>query len=292
MRLVGGVITCVCAGSVVQAVAHYVSAGGKLSPKIFFPLAAVAIGCLLFSVVLIVRPWKFENLLRRLAGLVILLYAGLFIGVWLQKTAVTATTQNSVGGTLVATLSFQGAAIVLIAVFVRQHRVTWNQGFGFTNQWHHAVLFGMLVACIFLPLGWSLQEASLKLVSRLSHSAALSQEQQAVQVLRIAISPWDRIALGAVTILLAPAAEELLFRGILYPWVKHAGFPRLALWGTALLFAAIHANVVVLIPLFALAVILTVLYEKTNNLLAPITAHALFNATNFVMLYLLDKQTT
>ena len=32
-----------------------------------------------------------------------------------------------------------------------------------------------------------------------------------------------------------------------------------------------------------------VLYEKTNNLLAPITAHALFNALNFVKLYLFEK---
>jgi membrane protease YdiL (CAAX protease family) len=233
-----------------------------------------------------------ESLIKRLAVLVVLLYAGLFIGAWLQKAAGIINLQNSIGGTLVATLSFQGAAIVLTAAFLRQHRVSWNQGFGFRNQWRQAVLFGMLAACIFLPLGWSLQEVSLKLVSRFSHSATLSQEQQAVQVLRIAISAWDRIALGTVTIFLAPTAEELLFRGILYPWVKQAGFPRLALWGTALLFAAIHANVVVFIPLFVLAVILTVLYEKTNNLLAPITAHALFNATNFVMLYLLDKQTT
>jgi membrane protease YdiL (CAAX protease family) len=31
------------------------------------------------------------------------------------------------------------------------------------------------------------------------------------------------------------------------------------------------------------------LYEKTNNLLAPITAHALFNGVNFVMLYVSDN---
>ena len=49
--------------------------------------------------------------------------------------------------------------------------------------------------------------------------------------------------------LLAPVAEELLFRGILYPAIKQAGFPRLALWGTSLLFAAMHMNLVTFVPL-------------------------------------------
>jgi membrane protease YdiL (CAAX protease family) len=84
---------------------------------------------------------------------------------------------------------------------------------------------------------------------------------------------------------LAPAAEEMLFRGILYPAIKQAGFPRLALWGTALLFAAIHLNLVTFFPLMVLALGLTWLYERTDNLWSSIIAHALFNAMNFVILY-------
>jgi CAAX protease family protein len=84
---------------------------------------------------------------------------------------------------------------------------------------------------------------------------------------------------------LAPVAEEMLFRGILYPAVKQAGFPRLALWGTALLFAAVHQNLVTFVPLTVLALALAWLYERTDNLWAPITAHAMFNAMNFVILY-------
>jgi len=43
------------------------------------------------------------------------------------------------------------------------------------------------------------------------------------------------------------------------------------------------------VPLFVLAILLTALYERTDNLLAPITAHALFNTFNFALLYLLDR---
>jgi membrane protease YdiL (CAAX protease family) len=89
-----------------------------------------------------------------------------------------------------------------------------------------------------------------------------------------------------LAVLLVPPAEEILFRGILYPWIKQAGYPRLALWGTALVFAGVHFNLVSFLPLAAFALVLAALYERTNNLLAPITAHALFNTLNFLLLLL------
>ena len=118
-------------------------------------------------------------------------------------------------------------------------------------------------------------------MARVPHLPFQPEEQQAVRALRVAASWQNRVALAAAAILLAPIAEEMLFRGILYPAIKQAGYPRLALWGTSLLFAAVHANVLIFLPLLVLALALTALYERTNNLLAPITAHALFNALNF-----------
>ena len=43
------------------------------------------------------------------------------------------------------------------------------------------------------------------------------------------------------------------------------------------------------VPLAVLALMLTALYERTDNLLAPITAHVLFNALNFAMLLVLQQ---
>jgi membrane protease YdiL (CAAX protease family) len=115
------------------------------------------------------------------------------------------------------------------------------------------------------------------------------EQQQAVQTMEMAVTWRNRLALGLVTILLVPVAEEIFFRGILYPWIKQIGFPRLALWGTALIFAALHMNLVTFVPLTILALILAALYERTGNLLAPITAHALFNGMNFTLLYWLQE---
>ena len=84
--------------------------------------------------------------------------------------------------------------------------------------------------------------------------------------------------------MLAPVAEEFVFRGVLFPFVRQLGRPKLAWLGVSLLFALVHANVAAFLPLFVLALALTWLYEKTDNLLAPIAAHSLFNAANLVIL--------
>jgi membrane protease YdiL (CAAX protease family) len=110
------------------------------------------------------------------------------------------------------------------------------------------------------------------------------EAQQAVQILQATESVWRRTLYGFVAILVAPAAEEILFRGLVYPSIKQMGFPRLALWGTSLIFAATHVNAMALIPLTFVALMFTLLYEKTNNLLAPILAHSFFNAVNFALL--------
>src|SRR5206468_705414 len=112
--------------------------------------------------------------------------------------------------------------------------------------------------------------------------------QPAVLALKHTVTWLDRVAVGIVAMGLAPVAEELLFRGILYPAVKQAGFPRLALWGTSLLFAAIHVNLMTFVPLLLFALLLAQLYERTGNLLAPLAAHVMFNALNFAKFFFFE----
>ena len=289
IRLLLSVMVCVYAGSLLMSVAHYAGAGGKTNPKLFYALAAVALSCLAATLVLIGRPWRLETFTRHMTALVICAYGGLFLGMWVQRSSGTTGEEVSIWRMSIATLSFQGAALILIARFLREHQTRWTEGFGFLNRRRQAVLLGLLAATVFLPLGWGLQQASALVMTHLPHFKMEPQEQLPIHALRASVSWGGRLALGAAAVLLAPVAEEALFRGILYPAIKQAGYPRLALWGTALLFAAVHMNVVTFLPLAVLALVLTALYEWTNNLLAPITAHVLFNALNFAMLLVLQQ---
>ena len=83
--------------------------------------------------------------------------------------------------------------------------------------------------------------------------------------------------------MLAPVAEEFIFRGVLFPFIKQLGWPKLAWVGVSFLFALIHGAAAIFIPLFVLALALTWLYEKTGNLLASIVVHSLFNSANLVI---------
>ncbi len=81
--------------------------------------------------------------------------------------------------------------------------------------------------------------------------------------------------------IIAPLAEETLFRGFLYPVLKRFIQPLAAAVVVAGIFTVAHpANVGSLVPLFVLGVLLVVCYEWTGTLWAPILVHFGFNAFN------------
>lgn len=104
-----------------------------------------------------------------------------------------------------------------------------------------------------------------------------------------AYEPWVIAFFG---ICIAPFTEECIFRGMLYPATRRAfGGTRQAAWRAAVLvslvFAVIHLSVAAILPLFALAMVLTWIMERTNSLAACILAHALHNAFSLVPLLVL-----
>lgn len=93
--------------------------------------------------------------------------------------------------------------------------------------------------------------------------------------------------------LLAPAAEEFIFRGFFYRaaagWLeRRQRSPRRAFWGAALvsagLWAAIHGDPVVMPVIGAFGVILAWVYVRSKSLLAPLLTHAAWNTVTLVAL--------
>ena len=283
-RLLIGVFICMCIGSLVGT-AIYPGAGFQKHKTMFFVLAAVALLLLIAALVQLGKAWTLEKFGRELGVLFACFYPGLILLLVASHLAGTPTSANGIGQMLIAVLSLQGAVVALTWRMLRQQRISWDCAFGFSEDWDRALRLGIAVAVIFLPIGYGLQWLS-DFAMRLPHSPVQPVEQQAVQTLRTASSWIQRLAAGTVTIVVAPLGEELLFRGILYPTIKQAGFSRLALWVTSLAFAAIHLNAVTFAPLFVLSVLLILLYEKTNNLVAPIVAHSVFNGIQFASLYI------
>jgi membrane protease YdiL (CAAX protease family) len=290
VRLLLSIFICICTGPLVAAALFYSGPGGKTRIK-FALLALAAFVFLALTLVLLQKRWTLANLARWVAVSLVCFYAGILLAFWAEQTAETGHGGTKIGQMIVGMLSFQAAALVLVGLFLRQQHMSWAEGFGYSNHWQRAALVGVISICLFLPVGRVLQKVSIQVME---HFPIKPEEQQAVQTLRLASSWIDRLVLGIATIVLAPVAEETLFRGIIYPAIKQAGFPKAALWVTSLLFAVIHiqnlGNLPTFLPLLLLAIILTFLYEKTHNLLAPIAAHSVFNAVNFAALYLAEQQ--
>jgi len=234
--------------------------------------------------VLSLKPWRAEAVIQLIAGVFACLCVGALTAGLLRQAGVAAfKAPDSFAGILVATLSFQGAAWVLILIFLKFHEVNWRDAFGFRNaNLGKSLLLAGGVLALALPMVLGLQHFSAHALERLGWPP---EDQRAVELIANAKSWWLRGYLAFFAMVLAPVAEEFIFRGVLFPFIKQLGWPKLAWLGVSFLFALIHFNAPSFVPLFALALVFTWLYEKSDCLLASITAHSLFNTANLVILF-------
>ncbi len=99
---------------------------------------------------------------------------------------------------------------------------------------------------------------------------------------------WLPVVLWISVAVVTPVAEECFFRGVLQTALGQVLRQRgLAIVFVGLLFGLAHSQQPQVIPALALfGVILGVLYERHGGLLAPIVAHALFNAKTLLWEFL------
>jgi membrane protease YdiL (CAAX protease family) len=234
------------------------------------------------------KPWHAEAVIQFCAAQCACFCLSVLAAGLLHKVGVNGFERDDdFGNILLGTLGFQGATWILIPIFLRAHQMRPGDALGFRKpDWFRALSWAVAVLAVILPVALLLENGSALALEKIGWQP---EAQDAVKLFSGAKLWPTGIYLGIFAVIIAPVAEEFIFRGMLYPFVKQLGFPKLAFFGTSLLFALIHLDAMIFIPLFALALALTWLYEKTDNLLAPIVAHSLFNAANLVILSLALK---
>ena len=100
--------------------------------------------------------------------------------------------------------------------------------------------------------------------------------------------PWGFIAIGV----LAPLAEEVVFRGaILNALLKI--FPKKYYWVSilvsALMFGAVHGNLVQFVFAFSVGILLGWMYYRTNSIIPGVVLHWINNSVAYVMFNLMPK---
>jgi membrane protease YdiL (CAAX protease family) len=224
------------------------------------------------------------------AGLIISMCAGTLANLAILKLFSDLTAaEKQFYSFVIFGVSLHMVGLILLHFFLRYHHLTWSELLGPARPgFGRAIALGVAVVAVALPLTLGLNGLCEILLTQLFGKAEM---QPTMKILESSISLPQRLYFGLSAIVLAPLLEEILFRAIIYRGIKQRGHPRLALWGSSLLFATIHFSLLTFVPLTMLAIILALLYDRADHLMAPILTHSLFNAVNF-FLYLNREEVT
>jgi membrane protease YdiL (CAAX protease family) len=190
---------------------------------------------------------------------------------------------------VISLLCIQGMAVLWVHIFLKQNSLTWGEAFGFAqNNYSRCIVIVLLALALTLFAMVVLATVSTTLLDALygwlQWEWLRPQAQGIVELLKGEWPMWLIALQGFTAIVVAPVGEELLFRGVLYTFIKQRGHPRLALWSTGILFALVHGHLTGFLFFIFLSMVLVAVYERTRNLFAPILLHSLFNTVGFTMI--------
>ena len=179
-----------------------------------------------------------------------------------------------------------GAVIFALASFSRGRKPKHVFGLRKRSQKYIIIITmaGMFVAYIAVFIG--------SVVSNFLLSTGEPKKEDLQEIVQTLMTNDDislKIAIALSAIIFAPLIEEVIFRGYLYPVIKRFSHPIFSCVITSLLFAVIHSNLEGLIPLFLLAIVLTIFYEISKSIWVPILMHACFNGVNTISILILTN---
>ena len=112
----------------------------------------------------------------------------------------------------------------------------------------------------------------------------IASSQSSMALFQMAENSFDLVLLIIFFCVVAPAAEEMMFRAFTYPPLLMRFGRSAAVIISAALFAAMHLNIWTFLPLFVGGLGFSLLYDKFRNLWINICAHMAWN-TLVVILY-------
>ncbi|MCH8476063.1 MAG: CPBP family intramembrane metalloprotease [Opitutales bacterium] len=231
------------------------------------------------------KPPLVDFALLSISLLLVAAIAGPLLGVEIMRWMPGDPEEPSEWAFLIQSLSMQGAILLTLLLFFKlQPRTFHTTGggpsggalyaakwavYGFVLAIPLVALSNILVVYLFQFFGWEygLQETVEEIVGMES-------------TLLFLLMPLP-------VVILAPLWEEIVFRGGIFRYLQNFLPVFLAVILSALLFAVIHGHPAQLGGIFILGLILTLVYQKSGSLFAPILMHALFNANTLLGLVFL-----
>jgi membrane protease YdiL (CAAX protease family) len=181
-------------------------------------------------------------------------------------------------------LLFHVGSLVFVALVLKWRGVSWSAAFGGDpRRWVGDVVLGVVGYLALFPAFTACTVLYRLGLTSLGYPVS---PQDVVFLFGDASQPLAlRVLLVALSVSLVPLVEELLFRGVALPFLsRHVSMGAAVAIG-ALVFALVHFHVASFVPLFVLAVGLSLAYLASGSILVPVTMHAVSNAVSVALFF-------
>lgn len=220
-------------------------------------------------------PWRVRDAAMTFAvglGVAALFLAGAQEFYALQGGLQGAPAQPPAGLAMTTTaLFYLGILVGLWLLVVRRRGVHWRD-LGLTAP-RPAWALPILLLILLFVIGSTLILVAATLIVELLGSVASIVIEDSVP----SGGPIPIAVAILTSLLLAPFAEELFFRGVLYQALRQRMGVVLATAGSALLFTLAHARSTTAPEALLLGVVLAMMFERTDSLYPSMCVHALYN---------------
>lgn len=220
-------------------------------------------------------PWDWTDF--------IMFWPGSFIAVSVLVSVAIPITDGFTGGassstrtaaeSFVQQASFYGGGIFNIWLLVGLRRGGTLQDLGWRRfNWWWLPVAVVVAALTWVLSGW-LQIAAQHLFPSAQNTQCTSVKNDYRNYLALAI---------LVVSVMAPLAEETIFRGFVYGWLAKVMPVGFAVVISGAVFGALHGVLLLFIPLWAVGIVLALMYRGSNSLWPGVAVHALFNLPGII----------
>jgi membrane protease YdiL (CAAX protease family) len=223
---------------------------------------------------LIRDAWTTPQVGILLATLVLLYFLASFLGLFFYEETLPLVK-------LSYTLIMYGVVLLLITRIIHKRGGSWGTSCGMGTAHAQQLYLSPILYLAFVPF--------LLLISKGYHLLleAITQNDTELQSVAEIVTQefsWIQMLYIGMAIVIAPIYEELLFRGIIFPYlVKRIGLTK-GIITLSLFFAGLHFHLPSIAPLFLLSIVLCLAYWRTGSLWVSIGVHTIFNTVSILSL--------
>lgn len=189
--------------------------------------------------------------------------------------------ETTLVGLILALLILQ-TAILLLSVYlvaIRWRALSWaDLGLRPVEWWWYRRAIFIAVGCLFLV-------GAINAVMQLVFDELPTNPQ--FQIVAPAGFSWfSAVGITLVASTLVPFGEEVVFRGVLFRWMRDRWGVAIGAVASALCFSVLHGIPWLIPPIAVLGVILALVYEKSGSIWPPVVVHGIYNGTVSMALYI------